>query len=80
MVCPKEPLLGVGVSQRVILKTYSRFIELVNLKNRHRKSSRRVTTEQQGRFLAQIYRKNQTVTDRELQRQFLQATGLRISV
>lgn len=70
----------VGVTQGVVSKTYSRFLELGTLKNRPRRSRGRVTTEGQDRFLAQIARRNPTTSHPELQRQLLQATGVSVSV
>lgn len=70
----------VGVTQGVVSKTYARFLELGTLKNRPRRSRGRVTTERQDRFLAQTARRNPAVSHSELQRQFLQATGVSVSV
>lgn len=76
----REIARTVGVTQGVVSKTYSRFLELETLKNRPRRSRGKVTTEQQDRFLAQIARRNPTVSHPELQRQLLQATGVSVSV
>lgn len=70
----------VGVSQGAVSKTYTRFLELQTLKNRPRRSRGKVTTEYQDRFVAQIARRNPTVSHPELQRQLLQATGISVSV
>lgn len=76
----REIARTVGVTQGVVSKTYSRFLELGTLKNRSRRSRGKVTTEEQDRFLVQIARRNPTVSHPELQRQHLQVTGISVSV
>lgn len=70
----------VGVSQGIVSKTYTRFLELGTLKNRPRQSRRRVTTDEQDRYLAQIARRNPTSSIPELKRQLVQATGVGVSL
>lgn len=69
----------LGVSQGVISKTYSRFLELETLNNRPRQSRGKVTTDRQDRFIAQIARRNPTTSHPEIKRQFLEATGVNVS-
>ncbi|KAF2889341.1 hypothetical protein ILUMI_16832, partial [Ignelater luminosus] len=77
----RQIALTLGVSQGVVSKAFARYLELGTLKNKPRQSRRRTTTVRQDRFfLYQIARRNATISYPELQRQLLEATGVRVLV
>ncbi|KAL3276124.1 hypothetical protein HHI36_020844 [Cryptolaemus montrouzieri] len=79
-VTQRDIAAAMGVSQWVISKTYARYVELQSLQKRPRRSRRKITSAEQDRFLCQIARRDPSVSHTILQRQFLEATGISVSV
>ncbi|KAL3287097.1 hypothetical protein HHI36_001581 [Cryptolaemus montrouzieri] len=73
----------MGVSQGVISKTYARYVELQSLQNRPRRSRKKITSEEQDRFLFQFARRDPSASHPILihnTRHFLEAIGISVSV
>lgn len=70
----------LGVSQGVVSKTYARYLELGSLKNRPRQSRPRVTSDRDDRFIAQIARRNPSLSHPEIRAQLLEVRGVAVSV
>ncbi|KAL3280668.1 hypothetical protein HHI36_003905 [Cryptolaemus montrouzieri] len=76
----KDIAATIEVSQGVISKTYARYVELQSLQNKPRRSRRKITSEEQDRFFCQVAKRDPNASTPTHQKQFLEATGISVSV